>query len=57
MRQLALELGRDHIRVNGVNADRVRSGIVTDEFIASRAETRGIDEVAYMSGNLSKAGG
>ena len=54
MRQLALELGGDHIRVNGVNADRIRSGIVTDEFIASRAETRGVDEAAYMSGNLLK---
>lgn len=52
LRQLALELGGDHIRVNGVNADRIRSGIVTDEFIASRSSARGIDAADYMSGNL-----
>ena len=37
MRQLALELGSDGIRVNGVNADRIRSGLLTDNFIAERA--------------------
>lgn len=52
MRQLALELGRDGIRVNGINADRIRSGLLTDDFIASRAGARGIDEATYMSGNL-----
>ena len=54
MRQLALELGADHIRVNGVNADRIRSGIVTDEFIASRSSARGIKAADYMAGNLLK---
>ena len=54
MRQLALELGGDHIRVNGVNADRIRSGIVTDEFIASRSSARGIEAADYMAGNLLK---
>ena len=54
MRQLALELGVDHIRVNGVNADRIRSGIVTDEFIASRSSARGIEAADYMAGNLLK---
>ncbi|MCC2113542.1 MAG: bifunctional aldolase/short-chain dehydrogenase, partial [Hyphomicrobiales bacterium] len=33
VRQLALELGGDGIRVNGVNADRIRSGLLTDDFI------------------------
>ena len=54
MRQLALELGGDNIRVNGVNADRIRSGIVTDDFIASRSSMRGIKAADYMAGNLLK---
>ncbi len=54
VRQLALELGADGIRVNGVNADRIRSGLLTDAFIAERAQARGIDADAYMAGNLLK---
>ena len=52
MRQLALELGAEGIRVNGINADRIRSGLLTDEFIRERASARGIDEATYMAGNL-----
>ncbi len=52
MRQLALELGGDGIRVNGVNADRIRSGLLTEDFIAERAKARGTDEGSYMAGNL-----
>lgn len=52
MRQLALELGGDMIRVNGVNADRIRSGLLNDDFIAGRAKSRGVDEATYMAGNL-----
>ena len=55
MRQLALELGGDGIRVNGVNADRIRSGLLTDNFIAERANARGISEDSYMAGNLLNA--
>ena len=55
MRQLALELGADGIRVNGVNADRIRSGLLTDNFIAERANARGISEDNYMAGNLLNA--
>ncbi|MFK7792471.1 MAG: bifunctional aldolase/short-chain dehydrogenase [Devosiaceae bacterium] len=54
MRQLALELGEQGIRVNGVNADRIRSGLLTDSFIAQRAKARGTDEASYMAGNLLK---
>ncbi len=54
VRQLALELGGDGIRVNGVNADRIRSGLLTDAFIAERARARGVDADAYMAGNLLK---
>ena len=52
MRQLALELGNFGIRVNGVNADRIRSGLLTDEFISERADARGVSEDSYMAGNL-----
>ena len=52
MRQLALELGGDCIRVNGVNADRIRSGLLTDAFIAERANARGLSEDQYMAGKL-----
>ena len=52
VRQLALELGSENIRVNGVNADRIRSGLLTDDFIAARAEARGVTRDDYMAGNL-----
>lgn len=51
-KQLALELGKDGIRVNGVNADRIRSGILSDKIISDRAQSRGLDEREYMRGNL-----
>jgi rhamnulose-1-phosphate aldolase/alcohol dehydrogenase len=51
-RQYALEHGRDKIRVNAVNADRIRSGLLNDDMIRSRAQSRGITEQEYMSGNL-----
>ncbi len=52
MRQLALEHGREGIRVNGVNADRIRSGLLTEEMIRARAGARGTDAAGYMAGNL-----
>ena len=52
LRQLALELGAEGIRVNGINADRIRSGLLTPEMIAARASARQIDEAGYMGGNL-----
>jgi rhamnose utilization protein RhaD (predicted bifunctional aldolase and dehydrogenase)/NAD(P)-dependent dehydrogenase (short-subunit alcohol dehydrogenase family) len=51
-RQYALDYGADGIRSNAVNADRIRSGIVTDDFIKQRAKARGVSEKEYMSGNL-----
>ena len=51
-RQYALEHGCDRIRVNAVNADRIRSGLLTDDMIRSRAQSRGLTERDYMSGNL-----
>jgi len=52
MRQYALECGKDGIRANGVNADRVRGGLLTKEMIAARAKARGLNEADYMRGNL-----
>jgi len=51
-RQYALDYGGAGIRSNAVNADRIRSGIVTDDFIAERARARGVSERDYMRGNL-----
>jgi len=51
-RQYALEHGVDRIRVHAVNADRIRSNLLTDEMIASRAAARGISIAEYMAGNL-----
>ena len=52
VRQYALDYGADGIRANAVNADRIRSGLLTDEFIKARSEARGVSEKEYMSGNL-----
>ena len=52
MRQYALDYGKDGIRANAVNADRIRSGLLTDDFIKERAKARGVSEAEYMSGNL-----
>jgi len=52
VRQYALDYGADGIRANAVNADRIRSGILTDEFIAERARARGVSEQDYLAGNL-----
>ena len=54
LRQLSLELGGQGIRVNGVNADRIRSGLLNDEMIRSRAGARSLSEDDYMAGNLLK---
>ena len=52
VRQYALDYGADGIRSNAVNADRIRSGLLTDDFIAERAKARGMSETDYMRGNL-----
>jgi rhamnose utilization protein RhaD (predicted bifunctional aldolase and dehydrogenase)/NAD(P)-dependent dehydrogenase (short-subunit alcohol dehydrogenase family) len=52
VRQYALEYGADGIRANAVNADRIRSGLVNDAFIAERAHARGISATDYLSDNL-----
>ena len=54
VRQLALELGAEGIRVNGINADRIRSGLLTDAMIDARAAARQVDRQTYLAGNLLK---
>jgi rhamnose utilization protein RhaD (predicted bifunctional aldolase and dehydrogenase)/NAD(P)-dependent dehydrogenase (short-subunit alcohol dehydrogenase family) len=51
-RQYALEHGADNIRVNAVNADRIRSGLLSEEMIARRSAARGVSVKDYMGGNL-----
>ena len=50
--QYALDHGIEGIRANAVNADRIRSGLLTDAMIASRSKARGLSEPTYMRGNL-----
>ncbi len=52
VRQYALDYGSDGIRANAVNADRIRSGLLTGDFIKQRSQARGISEQDYMTGNL-----
>ncbi len=52
MRQISLEEGSHKIRANGINADRIKSGLLNKEMITKRAASRGLSENEYMSGNL-----
>lgn len=51
-RQYALDYGADGIRSNAVNADRVRSGLLTEDMVKTRSKARGLSEKDYMAGNL-----
>jgi len=51
-RQYALDYGDVGIRSNAVNADRIRSGLLTEDMITERAKARGLSEGDYMGGNL-----
>jgi len=52
MRQYAVEHGADGITSNAVNADRIRTGLMTDQMVEERSRARGITPEAYMRGNL-----
>src|SRR6202789_3732394 len=52
VKQYALDHGKEGIRANAVNADRIRSGLLTDDMVASRSKARGLTETDYMSSNL-----
>jgi rhamnose utilization protein RhaD (predicted bifunctional aldolase and dehydrogenase)/NAD(P)-dependent dehydrogenase (short-subunit alcohol dehydrogenase family) len=52
MRQYAVDYGNECITSNAVNADRVRSGLLTDALIKKRAKARGVSEHEYVRDNL-----
>ncbi|OBY08802.1 short-chain dehydrogenase [Rhizobium leguminosarum bv. trifolii] len=52
MRQYAVEHGASGITSNAVNADRIRTGLMTDEMVTERSRARGLTPEAYMRGNL-----
>ena len=51
-KQYAIDYGSYGIRSNGVNADRIRSGLMNDKMIKTRAKARSISTDDYMKGNL-----
>jgi NAD(P)-dependent dehydrogenase (short-subunit alcohol dehydrogenase family) len=52
MRQYAIDYGDEGIRANAVNADRIRTGLLTPAMVTERAKARGVSEHDYMAGNL-----
>ncbi|MEW9835127.1 SDR family oxidoreductase [Mesorhizobium marinum] len=52
MKQYALDHGREGIRANGINAGRIRTGLMTGQMIVERANARGMTPHEYMAGNL-----
>ena len=52
MKQYAVDYGSEGITSNAVNADRVRSGLLTGEMVKTRSRARGVSERDYMAGNL-----
>ena len=52
VKQYALDHGKDGIRSNAVNADRIRSGLLTGAMVAGRAAARGLSQADYMARNL-----
>lgn len=52
MRQYAIEHGASGITANAVNPDRIRTNLLTDDFVRDRAAARGITPEDYMRGNL-----
>ena len=55
MKQGALEAADSNIRSNGINADRIKSGLLNKDLITKRAASRGLSEDEYMRGNLLKS--
>lgn len=54
VKQYALEYGKVGIRANAINADRVKTGLFTDDFVKERAAARGLDPAEYFRSNLLK---
>ena len=55
VKQYALDHGKDGIRANAVNADRIRTGLLTDEMVAARSKARGVSEADYMARQSAQA--
>jgi rhamnose utilization protein RhaD (predicted bifunctional aldolase and dehydrogenase)/NAD(P)-dependent dehydrogenase (short-subunit alcohol dehydrogenase family) len=51
-KQYALDYGKDGIRANAVNADRVRTGLFTKDVIKERSAARGLTPDDYFKNNL-----
>ena len=51
-KQYALDYGKYGIRSNGINADRIKSGILNANMIDNRAKARQVSVDQYMKGNL-----
>ena len=52
MKQYALDYGSEGIRSNAINADRIRTGIFSEEVIAQRAAARNLSADEYFRNNL-----
>jgi len=52
VKQYALDYGKEGVRSNAVNADRIRTGMFTDQFIAERSKARGLEPEEYFRQNL-----
>jgi rhamnose utilization protein RhaD (predicted bifunctional aldolase and dehydrogenase)/NAD(P)-dependent dehydrogenase (short-subunit alcohol dehydrogenase family) len=52
MKQYAIDYGKDGIRSNALNADRIRTKLFTKEVIAERSTARGLTPDAYFKSNL-----
>ena len=55
MKQYALECGKYNIRVNGVNADRIQSGLLTDKSSKLSEHFKGAKKDKHSSVGLAKS--
>ena len=51
-KQYAVDYGSYGIRSNGVNADRIKSGLLNQKMIKARSRARAVTPSDYMKGNL-----
>ena len=52
MKQYAIDYGKDGIRSNAVNADRVRTKLFTEDVLIERSAARGLTPDEYFKSNL-----
>ncbi|MBT3515436.1 MAG: bifunctional aldolase/short-chain dehydrogenase [Nitrospina sp.] len=52
MKQYAIDYGKDGIRSNAINADRIRTKLFTEEVLAERSTARGLTPDEYFKSNL-----